>query len=95
MAVRLEGSIKRFISEVGDEKPSVGYQLDGRTLTTTDLPPGSSLLELDSVNRRATLYHWTGAAWFAPSDVESLGSTLQAILFELASIKEAIIEGLA
>ena len=95
MTVKLEGAIKRFICEIGDEKPSIGYQLDGRTVTDADLPPGSSLLELDSVNRRVKLYHWTGVAWFAPADAESLGPALAAILFELASIKEAIIEGFA
>ena len=96
MAVRLETTIKRWIGTASDSKPTPGGTLfDPITNTSTpvlaaDVPPGSSFLETDT----GRIYRWTGSDWtvFVPEEEQS--EYLQAILFELASIKEAIIEGL-
>lgn len=48
MAVRLEGTTKRFIGLSTDAKPYVGAQLDGSMIASTDLPAGSSFFETDT-----------------------------------------------
>lgn len=92
MAVQLEGSIKRWIGLSSDTKPYLGLQADGTTtLTAQDIPAGSSLLETDT----GRIYRWDGTFWSVHIPADAQAEYFQAILFELASIKEAIIEGLA
>ena len=91
MAVKLEGTIKRFIGLSTDTKPSVGLNLDGLTLTALDLPPGSSFLETDT----GRIWRYNSLEWVIHVPENEQAEYLQAILFELASIKEAIVEGLA
>ena len=91
MAVKLEGTIKRFIGLSTDTKPSVGLNLDGLTLTALDLPPGSSFLETDT----GRIWRYNSLEWVIHVPENEQAEYLQAILFELASIREAIVEGLA
>lgn len=65
MAVRLEGTIKRFIGSSTDEKPrpSAQYGNDGQPNVDRDLPPGSSFLEADT----GLIYRWNGLEWVAPA----------------------------
>lgn len=94
MAVRLEGSIRRYIGLSTDRKPAVGINYDGLdslTVTDLDLPAGSSFLETDT----GRIYRWSGTDWTHSEPANEQAEYMQAILFELASIREAIIEGLA
>lgn len=91
----LESGTRRFIGSVGDTRPTVGTAADGTVTTDNDLPVGSSLMEIDAVNRKMTIYRWTGIAWLRADPAHPLVEYMQEILFELASIKDAIIDGLA
>lgn len=60
MAVRLEGSIKRWIGLSTDTKPEPGqFSPDGEELTSAELPAGSSFLESDT----GLIYRWNGHDW--------------------------------
>ena len=87
MAVRLEGSIKRFIGLSTDEKPNLGYQWeDGSTIVSADLPAGSSFMESDT----GDIYRWTGSEWAVPDDPEDRQLlALQAMLFQLTALRES------
>ena len=92
MTVRLEGNIKRFIGLSTDPKPVPGYQIDGSTLAVSDLPAGSSFLETDT----GLIYRWDGtAAWTVYHPAEEQGEYLQAVISELASLRELLAEALA
>ena len=74
MAVRLEGSIKRYVGYSSDTKP--------------DLEPrdaGSSFLEEDS----GLISRWTGRTWTLP-EKPAEERWLQAIYGELVRIRERI-----
>lgn len=58
MAVRLEGTIKRFIGTSTDEKP------------TTDVPPGSSFLESNT----GVVSRYDGTVWTAQPGMSTGGS---------------------
>lgn len=93
MAIRLETSIRRFIGLSADEKPVPGGRRleDDHLYTAADIPAGSTLLETD----RGWLWHFNGEAWVRAVPDTSLEAWASAILAELASIREAIIDGLA
>ena len=93
MAVRLETSIRRFIGLSTDEKPVPGVRRleDDHLYTAADIPAGSTLLETD----RGWLWHYDGERWVRAAPDTSMEVWAAAILAELASIREAIIEGLA
>lgn len=90
MAVLLEGAIKRFIGLSTDDKPGLGYYPDGSIVTGNDLPAGSSFLETDT----GLIYRWDGREWTVHIAESETAQYLQAILFELASIKEVLMDGL-
>ena len=86
MAVRLEGSVHRWIGLSTDEKPNLGMQVDGSTITGADLPAGSSFLETDT----GRIYRWDGAfSWqlALPAPDEQL-YVLEAILLELSQLRQ-------
>src|SRR5262245_19397262 len=78
MAVKLEGSIKRWIGISSDTKPFIGTNPDGTTLNASDIPPGSSFLESDT----GIVYRWTGTAWVSPQADDRVLELLRQILDE-------------
>ena len=88
MAVRLEGSIKRYIGLSSDTKPVLGWQPDGSTLTGADLPAGSSFLETDT----GRIYRWDGAsAWTLPIlGPDDQLYVLQALLSEVTQLRQIV-----
>ena len=91
MAVRLEGSIKRWIGLSTDDKPALGHYSDGVIVTDGDLPAGSSFLETDT----GRIYRWDGREWGVHIPENQNEELLTSILLELASIKEVLLDGLA
>ena len=85
MAVRLEGTIKRFIGASTDTKPVVGRLFDGSILADRDLPPGSSFLESDT----GRVYRWNGFEWTHPNKVDD-SETWLAVLVRLDEIDEKL-----
>lgn len=59
MAVRLESTIKRYIGNSTDPKPTFGVVIDGVEITSADLPVGSSFMEADTGH----IYRWSGTQW--------------------------------
>ena len=92
MAVKLETSIRRYIGLSTDEKPVIGYQVDGSTLAAVDLPAGSSFLESDT----GLIYRWDGRAWAIPAiagdEATRLLSLIAADLRRLVELKELDLE---
>lgn len=92
MTVKLEGSIRRYIGLSTDEKPSVGAQLDGRTVTAGDLPAGSSFLETDT----GRIARWDGTTWTLPAlageEVTQLLSLIATQLGRLVDLAELDLE---
>ena len=92
MAVRLEGSIKRFIGLSTDEKPVLGTsQLDDRghevEITARDLPPGSSFMESDT----GRVLRWTGELWaFPATNGDEQGQWLALLYEEMHSLRELV-----
>lgn len=86
--VRLEGSIRRWVGLSTDEKPYVGLQIDGVTITTaTDIPPGSSFLESDT----GRIYRWSGNEWRLPqAATDDHLLVLQALLSEIRELRLAV-----
>ena len=97
MTVLLEGTTRRWIGLSTDEKPRPGQTgFDPATgqsapLTEGDVPAGSSFLETDT----GRIYRWNGEQWTVHVPENENAEYLAAILFKLASIEEAIIEGFA
>ena len=91
MAVKLEGTIKRWIGLSTDIKPKVGLTVEGLTITANDLPVGSSFLEEDT----GRIWRYNSVEWVVPVPSNEQAEYLQAILFELANIKETIVESFA
>ena len=86
MAIKLEGSIRRWVGQSTDVKPKPGVQADGSTVADTDLPAGSSFLETDT----GRIYRWDGAfSWqlALPNPDEQL-YVLEAILIELSQLRQ-------
>src|SRR3990167_4570310 len=94
MAVRLEGSIHRYVGLSTDAKPRpfaggdansaplAGDMGEGQTL-----PAGSSFLETDT----GLIYRWDGVSeWTAVTPVDATGPMLAAILAELTAIREMV-----
>lgn len=67
MAVRLEGTIKRWIGESTDTKPTEG------------VPPGSNFLETDT----GRIYRWDSSIWTVYVPADSQVVVLDAIHLEL------------
>ena len=61
MAVRLEGTIKRWIGLSTATKPFPGQvrESDGVALGATDVPSGSSFFEADTWR----IWRWSGTEW--------------------------------
>jgi hypothetical protein len=92
MAVRLESSIRRWIGLSTDEKPSLGLNADGTTVTAQDLTPGSSFLETDT----GRIYRWDGvASWRVPIPDDDAAVRHQELMLILGSIREVLVDGLA
>ena len=91
MAVRLEGSIKRFIGESRDEKPIPGQTIfdpvRNTSLLIADIPAGSSFLETDT----GIIWRWTGYKWSsAPADESDQVYVLEAILVQLTELRQMV-----
>lgn len=88
MAVRLEGSIKRWVGLSTDDKPTLGLQTDGRTVVANDMPAGSSFLETDT----GLIYRWNGVdAWTLPGqEADEQLYVLQALLIEVTQLREMV-----
>ena len=88
MAIRLEGSIRRWVGLSTDPKPYVGLQIDGSTITTAhDIPSGSSFLESDT----GRIWRWSGTEWTLPqaaADEHLL--VLQGILVEIRELRQVV-----
>ena len=78
MAVRLEGTIQRWVGLSTDIKPD--HQ-------TTTIPAGSSFLESDTGH----IHRSSGMAWVLYEPVDEQGIVLSAILQEMTQIR-AILE---
>ena len=91
--MRLEATIKRYVGDSSETKPTPGWpQADGTTLLATDLPAGSSFLEEDT----GLVSRWTGYIWtqsFPEPRNEEL-TVLLAILAELRAMREEARTGL-
>ena len=85
--VILEGQIKRFIGLSTDERPRPGVQLDGSDL---DLPVGSSLLLLNRIERTSVIERWDGHDWLPTGAQDRTTAGQQAMLLELATIRELL-----
>ena len=83
MAVKLEGTIKRFIGLSTDTKPRPGGFVDGNAIET--IQPGSSFLESDT----GRIFRWDGSDWTYPTSASSdVGVDVQlAMLQELQLIR--------
>lgn len=87
--MKLEGTIKRYIGNSSELKPFVGQVItadDGSryTLTTQDLPAGSSFLETDT----GRIYRFTGTGWAVFEPIDENGVLLSAILQELVNMRK-------
>lgn len=76
MAVRLEGTTRRFTGLSTDMRPRPGVQADGATLTATDIPVGSSLLLTDTWE----IERWDGERWQKARPDADLATRLDDIL---------------
>lgn len=85
--VILEGHIKRFVGLSTDERPRPGNQLDGSSL---QLPVGSSLLLLNRIDRTSVIERWDGKDWLPTGDGDVRVVGQQAVLLELAAIRELL-----
>ena len=81
MTVRLEASIKRYIGDSTDKKPTPGMTIGGVELKVSDLPAGSSFLEANT----GRIFRWTGAEWTA-GPLRPEINLLEEILTELQKI---------
>lgn len=94
MAIRQETGVRRFIGLSTDVKPYVGAQADGTlggtTLTGSDLPPGSTLLESDT----GRIYRWDGSAWTFPFVQNSVAllEAIDGLRVEIAALRLGMID---
>ena len=87
MTVKLEGTIRRYIGLSTDVKPELGYQSDGSTIASSDLPAGSSFMETDTGN----IYRWNGSsAWTLPIPESDELYVLQSLLRELTELRQMV-----
>lgn len=92
MAVRLEGTIRRYIGLSTDTKPFIGQPMtrdDGTsfTLASQDLPAGSSFLETDT----GRIYRFDGSTnWTYHVPTDDQLQVLQAILFQVTELKNKV-----
>ena len=93
MAVRLEGSIKRWIGDSTDIKPAPGQtQFDpvlnmSTPLVALDVPAGSSFLETDT----GLIWRWNGEQWAsAPGEESGLLYVAQALLVEVTQLRQMV-----
>ena len=91
MAVKLSGTIRRFIGLSTDAKPFVGQTIEGLNsdhgvIEANDLPPGSSFLETDT----GRIWRYDGQDWkvFIAEDAQQ--QVLEMIYAELHTIRETI-----
>jgi len=90
MAVRLEGTIRRYLGLSTDTKPKVGEQFDGAEVTARELPAGSSFLETDT----GRILRWDGEAWTYPSAGAEVTEDYQAALLAEALKQTELLEQL-
>lgn len=74
MAVKLEGTIKRFIGVTTDEKP------------TSEVPAGSSFLEADT----GVVWRFDGRVWMAAQGAEVLSNLVEVMVSLLVDIREVL-----
>lgn len=75
MAVRLEGSIQRWLGLSTDAKP------------TGDVSAGSSFMETDT----GRIYRYDGTAWTVPGEgIDTQGEWLALIYAELVQLREVV-----
>jgi hypothetical protein len=87
VAVRLEGTIKRFVGRSSDTMPRPGVQgADGTTPTDADIPVGSRFVVSDTGEE----YRWNGSDWY-PVEPES---PVVGLLTELIAETRAVRSGL-
>lgn len=86
MAIRLEGSTRRFTGLSTDTRPFVGVQQDGTTLTGRDLPVGSSLLLLDTWE----IERWDGEQWRKERPPADLAAKLDELVAEQKRTNEML-----
>lgn len=86
MAVRLEGSISRYIGLSTDDKPRVGVRVDGAIISASDLPDGSSYLEQDT----GRIFRYHANEWRYGVTENDQGVYLSAILLELRALNEKL-----
>ena len=88
MAFQLESTIKRYIGTSADAKPVVGgNDFDDSTISSNDLPPGSSFLETDT----GRIYRWDGSYWTHDGG-DNLADKLDEILRVLVEIRDHQVE---
>lgn len=80
MAVRLEGTIKRFIGSAGDQKP--GFPANRED----SIPPGSSFLEVDT----GKIYRWDGYTWILFVPLDEQVELLSLLAHQLAVIQRQL-----
>lgn len=88
MAVKLEGSIRRYIGLSTDTKPFVGTQFDtaGTVVTAADLPAGSSFFETDTWR----IARFDGVDWKYEPDRSEVAGLLAEILSVLREQQETL-----
>lgn len=80
MAVKLEGSIKRYIGLASDTKPTPDE-------TGETLPAGSSFLESDT----GRIWRWSGTEWTNYAAQDEPAALLSAIYQELQNLRAALV----
>ena len=85
MTIKLEGTIKRYVGNAYDVKPSPGVH-PYATMTANELPPGSSFLEEDT----GRIYRWNGAEWTCGTLGDVHAGLLEQIILELRALRERI-----
>ena len=86
MAIKIEGRTHRYIAEKEDDiPPRVGVSFEGAVLTTSDLPPGSTVMYPSG-----RIDRWSGSDWQRVPLNDSQEILLSAILTELRQIRERV-----
>lgn len=85
MAIKLEGTIKRYIGLSTDIKPQSGEPFAGGAVAET-IPQGSSFLEADT----GRIYRWLGTSWELNIPIDDQLVVLQAVLRELGNINRLL-----
>lgn len=78
MAVKLEGSINRYLGLSTDDKPQSSY--------TDTIPVGSSFMETDT----GRIYRFNGSSWTFAEPTDESALLLTAIYLELQEIRATL-----